>query len=284
VSGVDPNEARTVEARKDELVALAAREKRPNAIDAEWEIRPAEVAWRTRAAGAGLVANTSTALLAALHDAPLETARYALWLALPCVPDADLPQIAAALATLTDPDVRILAAFQLLGRTQSAPPWFVVAARSTLTAVDGKISRTMETLRENVRNAVDEPARFSLDEGLAAGARLFNAGKYFEAHEVWEDIWRPHRTPERDFFRGLINLAVAMNKMREESPNGVVRLLERADGMLASFAPKHRGLDVDALRKEMAALGAQARAWVAGERTGLDPALVPVLPERGFTN
>ena len=32
---------------------------------------------------------------------------------------------------------------------------------------------------------------------LAAGVRLFDAGLFFEAHEVWEDVWRVETGPTR---------------------------------------------------------------------------------------
>ena len=49
------------------------------------------------------------------------------------------------------------------------------------------------------------------------GVDLFNEGFYWEAHEVWETLWRrAGRTgPLADFLKGLIKLAAALVKARQ---------------------------------------------------------------------
>src|SRR5262249_26444350 len=43
-----------------------------------------------------------------------------------------------------------------------------------------------------------------------AGVLLFNEQAYFEAHEVWEDLWAESYGPERKFYQGLIQAAVGL--------------------------------------------------------------------------
>ena len=59
---------------------------------------------------------------------------------------------------------------------------------------------------------------------------LFNAGYYWEAHEVWEGLWiAAGRTgPLADFLKGLIKLAAAGVKIREGQIRGVERHARRA--------------------------------------------------------
>ena len=46
------------------------------------------------------------------------------------------------------------------------------------------------------------------------GIIFFNSGRYFEAHEVWEDLWRAEkRVPSRDCYQGLIQAAVGMHHL-----------------------------------------------------------------------
>jgi uncharacterized protein len=53
---------------------------------------------------------------------------------------------------------------------------------------------------------------------LLQGAKLFNAGEYWEAHEVWEVPWNAARssgdTVEAAYVQGLILLAAAIHKRR----------------------------------------------------------------------
>src|SRR5580704_17160286 len=70
-----------------------------------------------------------------------------------------------------------------------------------------------------------------VDDPFARGARLFDAGQFFEAHEAWEERWRVATDEaERRFFQGLIQIAAAFHKrfgMRTRSPEGARRLLEK---------------------------------------------------------
>jgi hypothetical protein len=91
-----------------------------------------------------------------------------------------------------------------------------------------------------------EPAsrRRALAATLAANSRwlysldLFNAGFYWEAHEVWESFWNAlgRTTPEGLFVQGLIHLAAAAVKIREGKTGGVIRHTQRARELLGDPA------------------------------------------------
>jgi hypothetical protein len=70
------------------------------------------------------------------------------------------------------------------------------------------------------------------------GVRLFNAGYYWEAHEVWEDLWHVEgrRGPAADVLRALIKLAAAGVKVRERRENGVRTHCHRAGELFAAVA------------------------------------------------
>ena len=55
---------------------------------------------------------------------------------------------------------------------------------------------------------------------LQDGISFFNAGRYFEAHEAWEDMWRPTRGPLRLFYQGLVQAAVGLHHLGEGNLNG----------------------------------------------------------------
>lgn len=242
----------TADALARGIEAIARTERRPHAIDAEWEVRPAEAAWRESAAAdaPGVIAD---ALAVVLRAADVTLARHALWLALPVIPEADLARVAAALREVADPDARVLAAHHLVGRGVGVPGWLREAIEATLGEAGERASRNQAATLDVLRKAAAEPERFAPEAAFRHGVRLFDEARYFEAHDAWEDLWRPMRSGERDFFRGLINLAVAMKKGTEGNKAGRARLLQRSSGLLAAYEPSHRGLDVRRLRAEMAA-------------------------------
>ena len=55
------------------------------------------------------------------------------------------------------------------------------------------------------------------------GIELFNAGYYWEAHEWWEALWHAHgrKGATATVLQGLIKLAAAGVKVREQRPEGV---------------------------------------------------------------
>ena len=86
-----------------------------------------------------------------------------------------------------------------------------------------------------------------IEQSLAAGLALARSGRYFEAHEAFEDAWRAAEPHERDFFQGLVHVVVAWYQDGRGNETGCRRQLEKATRRLAAYAPMHRGVDVASL-------------------------------------
>lgn len=116
----------------------------------------------------------------------------------------------------------------------------------------------------------DEPSPASPEEALARGIDHFNARRFFQAHEMWEEAWHPSPAPERDFWQGLTQLAVGFTHAQRGNARGAVTLLRRGARRLEGYGAQHRGVRV-------AALAAAARAAAdAIEREGA--AAIPGFP------
>lgn len=85
---------------------------------------------------------------------------------------------------------------------------------------------------------------------------LIARGDYFAAHEELEIAWRAAEPAERDFFQGLVHVAVAWYQAGRGNRVGCERQLEKAARRLAPYAPVHRGLDVADLVAQVRAAGA----------------------------
>jgi predicted metal-dependent hydrolase len=112
------------------------------------------------------------------------------------------------------------------------------------------------------------------------GIDEYNDGFFFEAHEVWEDVWYVSPLPARTFLQGLIQLAAAFVHLARHEYPGTVRLLGAAIEKLSDFAPAYQNIDVARLvdearqaRDELAALGPERfEAW---DRAGIPRILSP---------
>ena len=103
--------------------------------------------------------------------------------------------------------------------------------------------------------------------GLEAGLELIRRGEFFAAHEELEDAWRASGPEERDFYQGLVHVAVAWYQAGRGNRVGCERQLEKAARRLGPFAPEHRGVDLGSVLGQVEA----AAARVAGGSLELPP-------------
>jgi uncharacterized protein len=99
------------------------------------------------------------------------------------------------------------------------------------------------------------------------GLEHIRAGRYFEAHEELELVWRAAPPEERDFYQGLVHVAVAWYQAGRGRPVATARQLEKAARRLGPFAPEHREVDVG----DVLAQVERARAVVARGSLELEP-------------
>ena len=99
------------------------------------------------------------------------------------------------------------------------------------------------------------------------GLEHIRARRFFEAHEELETAWRAAATEERDFYQGLVHVAVAWYQAGRGRPVATARQLEKAARRLGPFAPAHRGVDVGAVLAQVE----RARATVAAGSLALEP-------------
>jgi uncharacterized protein len=64
-------------------------------------------------------------------------------------------------------------------------------------------------------------------------------------------VWRAAAPDERDFFQGLVHVAVAWYQAGRGKPVATARQLAKAIRRLEPFAPEHRGVDVAALLDQL---------------------------------
>ena len=84
--------------------------------------------------------------------------------------------------------------------------------------------------------------------GLRRGVELFNAGSYWDAHEVWEHEWMPDRKgPDGAFYKGLIQVAAGCLHYSRRNRRGAVNKWRSGADYLRPYLPEHRGLNLAAL-------------------------------------
>ena len=113
----------------------------------------------------------------------------------------------------------------------------------------------------------------SADPRFIEGVALFNHHRFFECHEVLERIWLRTEARERDFYKGLIQAAVACHHWSRGNPAGALTLYRSSSRYLKRFLPGCLGLDVEGFLIRYAELF----NWLRRHRLRYDERLIPPL-------
>ncbi|QEM68069.1 DUF309 domain-containing protein [Geobacter sp. FeAm09] len=112
---------------------------------------------------------------------------------------------------------------------------------------------------------------------LLEAMRQFNTRDWYECHETLEDLWVGEEGDVRDFYQGILQVAVALHHWRNGNYGGAVTLLEGGVAYLKRVPTVCQWVDVaafiaaaDRVRKALVQLGTERMAL-------LDRSLIPVL-------
>ena len=86
---------------------------------------------------------------------------------------------------------------------------------------------------------------------LEAGIYFFNAGRYFEAHEAWEDLWRGSEAPLRLFYQGLVQAAVGLHHLGHGNLNGARAQLAKSLEKLEQYPARFCQIDNEKLVNDL---------------------------------
>ena len=92
-----------------------------------------------------------------------------------------------------------------------------------------------------------------VDARYAGYFALFNQQKFYEAHDVLEDLWLPDRNGANgDFYKGLIQLAGAFVHLQKKRLRPSAALFKLAQANLGKYPLVHERLNLAAVRQLIA--------------------------------
>ena len=89
------------------------------------------------------------------------------------------------------------------------------------------------------------------DPRFVEGVKLFNECEFFEAHDVWEELWSDYQGPARKFYQGMIQVAVCLHHFGNGNTRGAKKLYHGCRGYLQDYRPHYMGVDLDKLFTEL---------------------------------
>jgi uncharacterized protein len=119
-----------------------------------------------------------------------------------------------------------------------------------------------------------------MDERLYEGIREFNQGRYFEAHDILEDLWQGYREPDRVFLQALIHSAVGLYHLENNNLKGARSQLSKACSKIEPYRPEYRRVNVGILYE---ALKDHLEILEGAEKSGGTRTEFPERPRIQFT-
>ncbi len=107
-------------------------------------------------------------------------------------------------------------------------------------------SRLLEALR-----FLTTGGRARTNSDLERGLALFNAGLFFECHELLEGLWKATSGPDKAFYHGIVQVAAAFYHYEKHNHHGAVTLLTKSRQKLATYPSQYLGVDVAAFRRSL---------------------------------
>jgi len=77
---------------------------------------------------------------------------------------------------------------------------------------------------------------------------VFNSVQFYKCHDLLEDIWFEVRGDSRNFYQGLIHLAVGLYHLTEKNNSkGALSQLDKALKKLTPYKPEFKGVELEKL-------------------------------------
>ncbi|MDZ8089882.1 MAG: DUF309 domain-containing protein [Nostoc sp. DedQUE12b] len=86
------------------------------------------------------------------------------------------------------------------------------------------------------------------------GVEQFNSGQFYACHDTLEALWIEASEPEKSFYQGILQIAVALYHLENRNWRGAVILLGEGSNRLRRYPSSYGGVDVDELLSESAVL------------------------------
>lgn len=83
------------------------------------------------------------------------------------------------------------------------------------------------------------------------GVDLFNAGDFYDCHEVLEELWMDSQAPDRLFLQSLIHFAVGFYHHECANRNGATRQLRKGLKKIQDYLPDWDGVCTELIEGEV---------------------------------
>lgn len=121
-----------------------------------------------------------------------------------------------------------------------------------------------------------------MEDLFTRGIQEFNRQYFFEAHDLWEELWMSEGTPSEEtsgshrlFYQGLIQTAVGFYHLSNENYKGASSQLGKALAKLEQYLPSFHGVNTQQFVKSVRACLADSERLRNGDAETFDESKIP---------
>ena len=86
------------------------------------------------------------------------------------------------------------------------------------------------------------------------GKSKYLRGEYFDAHEIWEDLWSDYYLIDRKLIQGLIQLCVSLVHLDNGNLKGAKSLIKKSIEKFSQFEKTDRSINLKLLKEDLITL------------------------------
>ncbi len=86
------------------------------------------------------------------------------------------------------------------------------------------------------------------------GVEQFNQGQYYACHDTLEAIWIEAPQSEKNFYQGILQIAVALYHLSNQNWRGCVILMGEGMNRLRPYEPDYAGLNIEIFLQQISQL------------------------------
>ncbi|HMQ11660.1 MAG TPA: DUF309 domain-containing protein [Oligoflexia bacterium] len=76
----------------------------------------------------------------------------------------------------------------------------------------------------------------------------FNQSKFMSAQTTLDELWLKDQSKDKDFYGGLIQIAVSLYHLTQDNPRGAAKIYSRARDMIIKYGDEHNDIALKKLR------------------------------------
>ena len=114
-----------------------------------------------------------------------------------------------------------------------------------------------------------------MEDLFTRGVAEFNRQYFFEAHDLWEELWMETSGGHRVFYQGLIQTAVGFYHLSNENYKGACSQFGKALSKLEQYLPSFHGINTQFLVEDVRVCLADAEHLRSGGSGKFDESRIP---------